>query len=78
MPTDIETRPSVRIFDRTDPRWKDLADEDSVYQFGYGCGQADIEADLPPMTNEECSNIWHPDYTEGYLDAYHDHDKTWS
>jgi len=65
-------RPSLAIYDRTDPRWKALKDEDSVYAFGYGCGQADIEAGLAPMASAELSAMWHRDYSEGYLDAFED------
>lgn len=62
-------RPSIAIYVRDDPRWQELAEENEVYGFGYGCGQADIAAGLPAMSDAELASTWHRDYTEGYLET---------
>lgn len=63
-------RPSEAIYCREDKAqmWREC---ESAYELGYIAGEADMDAGLAPLTEEQHSNLWGAtsDYAEGYGDA---------
>lgn len=72
-------RPSVSLYLREHPATARVVDEcETPYEWGYEAATLDIGADLEPMTETTMQSLWHDDYTEGYFDAYADHDRALS
>lgn len=69
-------RPAIELYLWQHPDTARVADEcyGNPYGWGYEAATLDIAAGLDPMTDDELDQLWHPDYTEGYLDRYADAD----
>jgi hypothetical protein len=65
-------RPSLTLYSR-EGDWAEVMDEiEGPYSFGYVMGERDAKAGLPSLTRREMADLWHRDYTEGYVDGYSD------
>lgn len=65
-------RPSLALYSREGDWAEVMNDIEGPYSFGYVMGERDAKAGLPSLTRDEMDNLWHRDYTEGYVDGYGD------
>lgn len=75
----VADRPAYALYTR-EARYGDLVAElldndDGTYSFGYEAGRLDTAAGLRQMQSDELAGLWHHDYSEGYLDAYGEHER---
>jgi hypothetical protein len=71
--THYSHRPSYQLYTRSplqQTEWQDLLnDQAEPYRWGFVAAELDLGAGLDPMTADELAELWHLDYTEGYLDC---------
>lgn len=70
----ITLRPSKLIYRREHHMAAELLEDGAnAYGWGYEMGKADALECLPALTADEMANLWHADYSEGYVDGYDDY-----